>query len=133
MRRFLVPRGQLILTVPAYRWLWSGEDVISQHRRRYTRSGLVRACRAAGFEVAWASYFNLAILPGMAAVIWARRLLAPGGPPRSNLEPIAGPLDGVLRQVTAGEARLVGGEHVRLPAGASLVCRLRAVGGGGAA
>src|SRR5262245_42709297 len=37
MRRFVRPGGQIILTVPAYRWLWSGEDVISEHRRRYTR------------------------------------------------------------------------------------------------
>src|SRR5262245_12527729 len=46
----LAPRGQLIATVPAYDWLWSGEDVISAHRRRYTRDRLLDAARAAGFE-----------------------------------------------------------------------------------
>jgi trans-aconitate methyltransferase len=30
----LAPAGQIVLTVPAYAWLWGGEDVISQHRRR---------------------------------------------------------------------------------------------------
>jgi SAM-dependent methyltransferase len=70
----LAPGGQIVLTVPAYDWLWSGEDVISEHRRRYTRSRVVRACQAAGLQVRYASYFNLAILPAMAGVVW--RLLA---------------------------------------------------------
>jgi SAM-dependent methyltransferase len=35
-RRALGPGGALIVTVPAYRWLWSGHDVVLQHRRRYT-------------------------------------------------------------------------------------------------
>jgi len=56
----LAPGGQLVATVPAYDWLWSGEDVISAHRRRYTRARLVDAARAAGFE-----YFELmATRPG---------------------------------------------------------------------
>jgi SAM-dependent methyltransferase len=71
----LAPGGQIVLTVPAYAWLWGGEDVISQHRRRYTMSSLRGAVRAAGLWVRFASYFNAAILPGVAAVAWARRLV----------------------------------------------------------
>ena len=53
----LAPGGQVVVTAPAYDWLWSGEDVISAHRRRYTRETLLRAARAAGFDVLFASYF----------------------------------------------------------------------------
>ena len=42
----LAPGGQLVVTAPAYDWLWSGEDVISAHRRRYTRADA--ASRRAG-------------------------------------------------------------------------------------
>lgn len=126
MRRFIARGGQMILTVPAYGWLWSGEDVVSQHRRRYTRGALVDACRSAGLEIAYLSYFNLAILPGMTAVVWARRLLGAGSRPQSNLGFTLGWFDGVLRRLSTHEARWVGSERLRLPAGAGLVCRLRA-------
>jgi SAM-dependent methyltransferase len=124
----LVPGGQIVATVPAYRWLWSGEDEISQHRRRYTRGRLLRVCRTAGFEVLYASYFNLGLLPAMAAVIWWRRLTHARWRAESNLTVGgAGPglASAVARVLTALEARAVGGQWVRLPAGASLVCRLR--------
>jgi len=124
MTRFLVPDGQLVLTVPAYDWLWSGEDVVSRHLRRYTRRRLVAACAAAELRVLYASYFNLSILPAMAATIWTRRLLDPATRERSNVKPTAPWLNEALYTITAAEARWVGDERLALPAGASLVCRL---------
>jgi SAM-dependent methyltransferase len=121
----LAPGGQLIATVPAYEWLWSGEDVISAHRRRYTRDRLLHAARAAGFDVLFSSYFFASVLPGVAAVVWGRRLLSPRWPAQSNLDAHPRWLGGVLHAVTAAEARLVGDERLSLPAGASLICRLR--------
>jgi SAM-dependent methyltransferase len=121
----LAPGGQLVVTVPAYDWLWSGEDVISAHRRRYTRESLLRAARDAGFEVLFASYFFASVLPGMAAVVWGRRLVSPRWREQTNLDGHPRWLGGLLHAVTAAEARLVGDERVSLPAGASLVCRLR--------
>lgn len=125
LRGLLAPGGQIVLTVPAYDWLWSGEDVISEHRRRYTRSGLVRACRAAGLEVRYASYFNLAILPAMAGVVWARRLLARGAAPQSNLWMPWPWLNRLLVALCSREAGWVGAQRLVLPAGASIVCRVR--------
>jgi len=121
----LAPGGQLIVTVPAYDWLWSGEDVISAHRRRYTRRRLLRVARAAGFEALFCSYFFASVLPAIAAVVWGRRLASRRWREQSNLDAHPRWLGGVLHAVTAAEARLVGDERVSLPAGASLVCRLR--------
>jgi len=129
----LAPGGQIVVTVPAYRWLWSGEDEISAHRRRYTRATLLDACRAAGLEVLYASYFNLSLLPAMAASVWTRRLFNPGWRSESNLTAHPRWLGGVLGAVTGIEARWVGDGRRALPAGASLVCRLRRAGEGGVA
>ena len=124
----LAPGGQLVLTVPAYDWLWSGEDVISEHRRRYTRSRLLRACQSAGLQVRYASYFNLALLPAMAGVVWARRLLARRAAPRSNLWMPSPWLNQLLYAIASREAGWVGAQRVSLPAGASIVCRVQASG-----
>ena len=121
----LAPHGQIIVTVPAYDWLWSGEDEISEHRRRYSRQSLLAACRAAGLEILYASYFNLSLLPAMAAVVWKRRLLDARWRSESNLTADPGWLRGLFRVMSGFEARLVGDERCPLPAGASLVCRLQ--------
>ncbi len=121
----LVPGGQIVITVPAYVWLWSGEDEISQHRRRYTRRSLLTACRTAGLDVLYASYFNLSLLPPMAAVVWSRRLFRDDWRTQSNLTASSGPFDRLWRAITALEARWVGDQWSPLPAGASLVCRLQ--------
>ena len=36
LRRVAAPGARLVLTVPAYTWLWSQHDVSMHHRRRYT-------------------------------------------------------------------------------------------------
>jgi SAM-dependent methyltransferase len=129
----LAPAGQIVLTVPAYTWLWGGEDVISQHRRRYTMRSLMDAVRRAGLGVRFASYFNAAILPGVAAVVWSRRLYRRDWASRTNLDAGGGWIAPVLRAVTGREAQWVGSERLRLPAGASLVARLSSGASGGAA
>jgi SAM-dependent methyltransferase len=123
MSRFLKPEGQVVITVPAYQWLWSGEDVVSQHRRRYTRTELLRVAREADLHFEYASYFNLSVLPGIAAIIWARKLFNRGALEHSNLQPTARWLNETLRALTTVEGVTVGSERLAMPAGASLVAR----------
>src|SRR6185436_1739843 len=51
LRRVTRTGGHLVLTVPAYGFLWSNHDVVNGHYRRYTRSSLRAAAEAAGWEV----------------------------------------------------------------------------------
>jgi SAM-dependent methyltransferase len=125
LKRFLAPQAQVILTVPAYRWLWSGEDVISHHKRRYTKKELLRCCQLAGYDVLYISYFNFTVLPGITAMIWAKKLLSRNGSQHSDLQPLPGWLNGLLYKVTSLEARWVGDQRQHMPAGASLICRLK--------
>lgn len=50
------PDGHVIVTVPAYRWLWSRHDEVNQHFRRYTKSRLRRVLTAGGFNVSRCGY-----------------------------------------------------------------------------
>lgn len=64
MRRILKSDGLLIITVPAFMWLWSEWDVVLHHRCRYTKHSLQRAVEAQGFEVEKISYlYSFLVLP----------------------------------------------------------------------
>lgn len=57
----MITGGRLYLTVPAYRWLWSIDDVAAGHFRRYTCRKLKADLQHAGFEVEYCSYFFRAL------------------------------------------------------------------------
>lgn len=67
-RRVLRADGLLLLTVPAYQWLWSQHDVWAAHRRRYRVRSLVAVADAAGFEVLHTTYYNSFLVPAAAAL-----------------------------------------------------------------
>lgn len=120
IRSWLQPDGMLVLTVPAYEFLWSGEDYVSEHKRRYTRSSLTALLDASGFKCIKASYFNTLLFPlQVVAILW-KRLVDPRSMYRTNLEPIPPALNAFLREVMGLEARLI--PKVNLPFGGSLLC-----------
>jgi SAM-dependent methyltransferase len=48
--------GLLYATVPAFSFLWSEEDVLAGHFRRYTLKGISDALKSSGFEIVFSSY-----------------------------------------------------------------------------
>jgi ubiquinone/menaquinone biosynthesis C-methylase UbiE len=67
-RRVLRPGGKLLLTVPAYQWLWSDHDVWAAHLRRYSRRTLVDAVERCGFQPRRVTYFNSFLVPPAAVL-----------------------------------------------------------------
>lgn len=57
IRQTLRSRGRLYLTVPAYQFLFSGEDRVAGHFRRYSRRSLNCALTQAGFNIEYGGYF----------------------------------------------------------------------------
>jgi len=56
--RALSKGGILILTVPAFKSLWGIQDVVTGHKRRYSRKEIVNKLREVGFDILKSSYFN---------------------------------------------------------------------------
>src|SRR3990167_3310097 len=56
MSRVLAPKGYLIITVPAFSWLWSQWDVVLEHKRRYTKHELTSKLELGGFKIVKISY-----------------------------------------------------------------------------
>ena len=61
--RVLAPGGVVVVTVPAFMFLWSEHDVVNQHRRRYRRPQLAALLGAAGLAVERLTYFNFYLFP----------------------------------------------------------------------
>ena len=62
--RLLRTEGALVVTVPAYQWMWSRWDVALHHRRRYGRRDLRRLLESAGFRVVMFSNMHaLLVIP----------------------------------------------------------------------
>ncbi len=55
MRNLLVRDGRVFITVPAYQWLWSQEDVDAGHFRRYTLGSMSAVLHKSGFEIEFAT------------------------------------------------------------------------------
>lgn len=61
--RLVKPGGLLLVTVPAFPSLWGGQDVVSHHRRRYTRPAPRQLFYRAGLPVPRATHFNTLLFP----------------------------------------------------------------------
>ena len=109
--------GRLVLTVPAYRFLWSRHDELHHHKRRYRKDGLLAVARAAGLQPEYVSYFNTLLFPLVAAKRLLGRLLGDSGGADDEMPSPA--LNRLLGAVFAIERHLLG--RVVLPFGVSLV------------
>jgi len=67
IRKALRPGGYLILTVPAYQFLWSKKDEKAHHRRRYSKKDLIAKLERSGFSVNKVTYFMCSLFPLLAS------------------------------------------------------------------
>ncbi len=127
LRRVVRPGGLLLVTVPAYQWLWSEHDVINHHRRRYTRGTLSIAAGDAGWQTASTTHFNGILLPAAVAhraILRLRRPGVDGTTAVSDLERTPPRLNRLLERPLELEARVIGAGR-RIPCGLSLMAVFR--------
>ncbi|MBI3884782.1 MAG: class I SAM-dependent methyltransferase [Opitutae bacterium] len=97
--RVLRPGGTLVLTLPAYAWLWSYHDEEVGNRRRYSRGETAALLAAAGFAAGRGTYWNMLPLP--LAIL--RRKLFPPGRATSDVRLYPAPVEAIFRGMMALE------------------------------
>jgi len=122
-RRALRTGGHLVISVPAYQFLYANNDRVAHHYRRYTRGQLVRRLRAGGFEVRKATYVNfvlaVAIIPTVLLIKLSERLTKRPYKSWNNLSiPAPRPINALLGAIFGGERHVL--KHVDAPFGHSL-------------
>ena len=118
MHRVLRDGGTLIVNVAAFDFLRGSHDAATNMARRYTKPRLQDLLRGAGFNIRSLSYWNMSLLPAVAAVRWASRRRAHQPNVRSDLAPMWPPLNALLS--TIAQLELAISRRVPLPFGTSL-------------
>ena len=128
--RVCAPGSHLVVTVPALMWLWSYNDVLNAHKRRYTTKELRTRLRRIGFRVRRTSYNNFFVFPMASALILLRRGMKQkpelGSPHfdqesyQVEMEPAPPLLNTLLRGVTWTESQVL--RWLNLPVGTSIIC-----------
>ena len=62
-QNYLTQSGKILVTVPAFEFLWSPHDEFVHHVRRYTKAGLKKVLEDSGYRVERISYFNSILFP----------------------------------------------------------------------
>ena len=117
------PGGLVLITVPAYRFLWGRQDEISRHRRRYVASDLRQRAAEAGFSIRRLTYFNTLLFPIIAGIRLFRQWRGPrpGETLRSDFSMTQpGIINDLLAAIFAGESLLL--RYLDLPFGVSVLC-----------
>lgn len=128
--RVCTPEGFLVATVPAFQWLWSYNDEINKHFRRYNAGELEEKLSQVGFKIRRMTYNNFFVFLPAAAFILLRRgnalepkLATPDTDEDAyqvEMEPVPTILNVFLRGVGGVEAFLL--RYLNFPAGTSLLC-----------
>jgi SAM-dependent methyltransferase len=121
--RVLRPGGQLLMTVPAHRFLWGDQDEVNMHKRRYVAAEIRERLTATGFQVRRVSYMNAFMFPPIAAIRLLRRLehrLRPRTTQESDFRyPAPRPVNFLLATIFGAEAPIV--RRINLPIGVSIL------------
>jgi SAM-dependent methyltransferase len=109
--------GSVLITVPAYQWLWSKHDELNHHKRRYTMHRLALTVQRSGFQLIHMTYFNTLLFP-LAVIrrMWDKML-------NDNVDDLALPpaiINKLFLEVFRLEKVLV--PHLVLPFGVSILC-----------
>jgi SAM-dependent methyltransferase len=121
------PGAFMVVTVPAFNWLWSEHDRLNHHYRRYATRSLVSSAQQAGWQPVRTTYFNFVLLAPAAVYRLIEGIGARALQPASRTVLTATPplLSRLLELPLRVESALLGA-GVRIPLGLSLLGVFRA-------
>lgn len=118
----LKPGGCLLISVPAFPFLWSAHDEVHYHKRRYVLDELENKLKKSGLQVTYASYFNTVLFPLISAARLLGKLL-PGRRDNGDLVMPSSFVNRLLFAIFASERFLLG--RWSLPFGVSAMAIAR--------
>ncbi|WP_419875846.1 methyltransferase domain-containing protein [Candidatus Pristimantibacillus sp. PTI5] len=120
LNRVVRQGGIVVITVPAFPWLWSYRDEAAGHLRRYTRKHLIHSLSEANFEIEKLQYYQFLLFP----LVLLTRLLGRNSAQVSELEEKPSLiLNKIMTLITRMEVTL--SKNISWPWGSSLIAICR--------
>ena len=116
--KLLTDGGKLVITVPAYQWLWTHFDEVTGHFRRYTAMKLKQRLQQAGFVNVKISYFMTLLLP---FGILDRLLMKITKKDDTAIKPIHPVLNFIFQNIFMLESKILSLGWIKFPIGMSLI------------
>jgi SAM-dependent methyltransferase len=109
--------GKLLLTVPAYEFLWSEHDITLAHKRRYRKKQLIQLVKRAGLDSVYSTYFNTFLFPVIAVTRFLNKALGKKGGTDVNMP--SNFRNVLLTKIFSSEKLLI--PRISLPFGVSIL------------
>lgn len=123
LRRVMKRGGLLMITVPAYGFLWSEHDEALHHRRRYAAYELRNKLVRAGFEVERITFYITSLFFPILAMRILQNIFKRSVQPKTSHIILPKWLNSFLIAILGLERRLL--RLINLPFGVSIVCLAR--------
>ncbi len=120
IKNLLAENGRILITVPAYQWMWSAHDEFLHHKRRYTANRLRDLVTHADLKLDRISYFNTLLFP-LAAVVRIKDRITGNQQPSGAAIPPA-PVNRLFQKIFASERVVL--SKMNFPFGVSLMAVL---------
>ncbi len=117
--RIIKPNGYLILTVPAFNFMWSMHDEAVHHKRRYSKNELQSVIISNNFVVSKISYWNFFLFLPVVLVRLIKKIMK-NNQVKTDTTELPAFINRLLIFVLGVESSLI--RYLNLPVGVSLVC-----------
>lgn len=121
--RVLDTGGQLLVTVPALKYLWSDHDEALDHKRRYSKKELKERIQDAGFRIERLSYAISFLALPIIVYRSIQKIFIQSTYPKTSYLILPRWLNQFFVSLLSFEAKLL--KHIDLPFGISLICLAR--------
>jgi 2-polyprenyl-3-methyl-5-hydroxy-6-metoxy-1,4-benzoquinol methylase len=119
LKNLLTEDGSIVITVPAYQFLFGYHDIAHMHKRRYVKKTLRKVVENSGYEIYKLSYFNTILAP----IIILLRLLGRNSKGEEYSKDTDMPnkfINSILKYIFGLEKYIL--PYISMPFGISILC-----------
>ena len=121
----LTKGGKLMITVPAYKFLWSSHDEALEHKRRYTSYEIKTKIKDSGFEIEKISHFVFFSFPIIALFKFLSNFISRNAYPKSSYILLPEKLNNLMIKILKLETKLL--NYFYLPFGTTIIVVARKI------
>ena len=115
----LKPDGYILVTVPAYQFIWTKLDNVLGHFRRYNRKNINTLFDKAGYKIIQSSYFFMILSPLFIIIRLLQKFLNNSGSLKENVIPVPLFINKLFVFFLKIESLLM--KYINLPFGTSII------------